>query len=207
MAWQQLRHFSFSANFHCGNIVANYPWDYSITPHPFTQLLESLALSYTQVHPVMLNSLQFPRGIVQGASWYTINGSMQDWSTFHHHDLQITVELSKSKIPPYQQLENFYQQNRASLINFWKMYQRGIGLLTGANTPQVQMELSWRGPSGEFIYVGQVHITEEIYLPLLPGDYQGKIHFDDHSSAHDQILSFQVPENFSVIPKYLLLHL
>lgn len=118
MVWQASRRFRLSANFHGGAEVINYPWDTTKDIHPQIDFVRSISLEYAKQAPYIGASSSFPQGITNGYDWYEVNGGMQDWSYYWHRDLQITVELSAQKWPPYHMVERYYTQNRAALLTY-----------------------------------------------------------------------------------------
>jgi hypothetical protein len=125
MKFQASRNFSFSANFHGGAVVVNYPWDSTYDRHPFDRLVKDISLEYARRNPEMKNSRSFPGGITNGADWYIVRGGMQDWSYFFHNDLQVTVELSQKKWPNYSKIKNYYKLNRDSLLYYMGAIHQG----------------------------------------------------------------------------------
>jgi predicted deacylase len=118
MRWQAQRRFKLSANFHGGAEVVNYPWDTTPNAHPRIALVKDLSLDYANRAPYLFQSTVFENGIVNGYTWYEVNGGMQDWSSYWHNDLQVTIELSEEKWPAYFKVEEYYSKNREALINF-----------------------------------------------------------------------------------------
>lgn len=118
MRWQASRRFRLSANFHGGAEVVNYPWDTASNPHPELSVVKNLSLEYARRAPYIGASTAFRNGIVNGYEWYEVDGGMQDWSSYWHGDLQVTIELSRQKWPSYGQVDGYYLQNRDALINF-----------------------------------------------------------------------------------------
>ena len=128
MKFQAERKFSLSANFHGGTIVANYPWDSKYDRHPLDGLVKELSLAYAELNPEMRSSTEFAGGITNGADWYLVKGGMQDWSCFFYNDLQITLEVSHSKWPNYNDIPGFYKSNRDSMLNYMSNVHRGAGI-------------------------------------------------------------------------------
>lgn len=133
MNFQSQRQFSLSANFHGGAVCVNYPWDSTLVRHPFNDLLVDLSLTYSTHNTPMYNSSEFNRGITNGADWYVVKGGMQDWSYVFHNDLQVTVELSDYKWPPYNQIPQFYQDNKESMISYLEKIHQGAGFKLSSN--------------------------------------------------------------------------
>uniref|UniRef100_A0A158PAH9 Peptidase_M14 domain-containing protein n=1 Tax=Angiostrongylus cantonensis TaxID=6313 RepID=A0A158PAH9_ANGCA len=115
---QWLRQFPFlvSANLHGGSLVANYPYDDSVTgqdqiysPSPDDKLFVELAYRYARAHPRMWKTGRrcglsvdgdvFFNGITNGAAWYHLAGGMQDWQYVHTNAFEITVEMGCFKFP------------------------------------------------------------------------------------------------------------
>ena len=73
--WLDSRKFITSISFHGGAIVANYPYDGNsdnrnvLTPTPDHTTMQYLCRTYAASNSDMLNSREFPGGIVNGAEW------------------------------------------------------------------------------------------------------------------------------------------
>jgi len=128
MKFQRERNFAFSANFHGGSVVVNYPWDTSEEKFPLEKLIVDLSKEYASTVPGMGDSRRFKDGVVNGYRWYEVDGGMQDWSYNWHNDLQVTIELSDNKWPNYSEMEGFYNDNRSSLIRYIKRIHQGAGV-------------------------------------------------------------------------------
>jgi hypothetical protein len=77
----------------------------------------------------------FPQGITNGADWYIITGSLQDWSYFATGCIDVTVEMSDVKWPPASQLGGFWDDNRDSYLHFIRSARYGVnGVVTDATT-------------------------------------------------------------------------
>lgn len=127
MEWQKSRNFSLSANFHGGAEVVNYPWDTIADQHPLHDLVIEISKDYAKQVPGMRNSTEFPGGIVNGYAWYEVNGGMQDWSYYWHNDLQVTIELSNTKWPRYDEVARYWEENKIALIDFLEKVHQGQG--------------------------------------------------------------------------------
>lgn len=76
MNWIQSRSFVLSANFHGGAVVANYPYDGTLSYRsgvieatPDHELFRQLSLVYSEAHTEMHLSNEFADGITNGAEW------------------------------------------------------------------------------------------------------------------------------------------
>ncbi len=128
-------HFTLSANFHGGALVANYPWDkklpgddgagnYAAAPDDATFI--DLALTYASNNLPMFNSPFFQNGITNGADWYEISGGMQDWNYYYLHDKELTIEVSQIKWPAYSTIAQFWLDNREAMLAYMEKIFTGI---------------------------------------------------------------------------------
>ena len=72
----------------------------------------------TGVVPCDGNRVQFPDGITNGAHWYSVAGGMQDWNYVATNDFEITLELGCVKYPKAEHLEEYWIDNKESLLAF-----------------------------------------------------------------------------------------
>jgi hypothetical protein len=142
--WIKSTQFTLSANFHGGALVASYGWDgvpsgritsgvYSAAPDD--ELLKYLAHLYSDNHLKMSfknTNSEFggspDYGITNGAYWYALYGSMQDFNYIHAQCAEITFEVSEIKYPPAGTLQQFYKDNRESMLKYLEQgYQSVVG--------------------------------------------------------------------------------
>jgi predicted deacylase len=170
MAFQASRKFALSANFHGGSVVVNYPWDTTYDLHPLDQLVREISVDYASLNAPMRNSREFDQGVTNGAQWYVVKGGMQDWSYHWYNDLQVTVELSDDKWPNYNQIPQFYADNKASLLAYLKRVHQGAGFKLSQDLSGTVEIQSSRGSLGSFPFSGG-----EFYKVLEEGAYTFKI--------------------------------
>ncbi len=140
--------FVLSSNLHNGSIVVNYPWDHlpgetpglpnNYSDCPDDDFAVYIANEYASHNTEMAESSEFENGITNGASWYQISGSMQDWNYHYYGDLEETFEVSYTKWPTnYSYIEERWLYNRTSMIMYILGVHSGIkGLITDAETNQ-----------------------------------------------------------------------
>jgi Zinc carboxypeptidase len=82
-----------------------------------------LAQTYSALHPAMhLNSVEgFVNGTTNGARWYPVIGSLQDWLWHNTGGVDITLELHEDKKPPAGTLEKMWEENKQPLMRFMEM--------------------------------------------------------------------------------------
>eukprot|EP01099_Mayorella_cantabrigiensis_P002738 TRINITY_DN2213_c0_g1_i1.p1 TRINITY_DN2213_c0_g1~~TRINITY_DN2213_c0_g1_i1.p1 ORF type:complete len:517 (-),score=97.54 TRINITY_DN2213_c0_g1_i1:149-1699(-) len=133
MNWISSKNFILSANFHGGEVVANYPWDGNF-PHisglytgtQDDELFKNLALTYSRSHSSMYKSRAFTNGITNGAEWYVLYGGMQDWNYWKKGCFELTLEVSTIKTPRATSLPAYWEENRVSLIAYMQLVHTGI---------------------------------------------------------------------------------
>ncbi|KAF8566804.1 hypothetical protein P879_06576 [Paragonimus westermani] len=146
MQWMKDINFVLSANLHGGSMVVNYPYDSSpagesqLNETPDHPIFIELALSYADHNPEMRtgehtcedDDKHFDQGIVNGADWYPINGSMQDYNYLATNAFELTVELGCTKFPEPSWLPTYWEQNKIALLNFMTQVHRGVkGMIYG----------------------------------------------------------------------------
>ncbi|XP_033644995.1 carboxypeptidase D-like isoform X1 [Asterias rubens] len=159
MEWIQSIQFALTVNFHGGALVANYPFDnvlpedrdpsdssqYSISPDDV--FYREMSSTYAQNHPRMHLKQEnrcdgwdgegFEGGITNGADWYIVKGSMQDYNYIYHGCMAILVELSCCKYPNASGLPEFWNENRRSMLAVLQQVHRGVkGIVTDNDTDE-----------------------------------------------------------------------
>jgi hypothetical protein len=120
--------FILSANLHGGTEVMNYPWDLWERRHPDTWWFEYICREYADT--AMFYSppgyMTFLGGVTNGWDWYPITGGRQDYVTYFTGGREVTMEISNLKHPPSSSLENYWEYNRRSLLNYMEQAAYGI---------------------------------------------------------------------------------
>ncbi|KAM4714327.1 carboxypeptidase Z-like [Anableps anableps] len=139
MKWIRSIPFVLSANFHGGNLMVSYPYDLSkhpqgqnmFSPTPDDKVFKLLAGTYADLNkrtprecrPSLAGS---HKGVINGAQWHSIAGSMQDFNYLHTNCFEVTVALGCDKFPPEEELFLSWQDNHEALITFIEAAHRGI---------------------------------------------------------------------------------
>lgn len=74
-----------------------------------------------KAHPTMHKGdacVKFNEGITNGASWYIVEGGMQDWSYAYTSDMEITIELGCTKYPQENDLKSYWDDNKGALLAY-----------------------------------------------------------------------------------------
>ena len=144
MNWTADHNFVLSYNMHGGALVVNYPWDQTPGSSKLGKTYSAsfddetfiwLSLGYSIRNTPMYNSGSFTNGITNGAAWYEITGGMQDWNYHYHSSMEVCLEISDQKWPPFSQIAGFWQENRSSMLWYLMGAHKGIkGIVTNSET-------------------------------------------------------------------------
>lgn len=169
MDYANAGHFVISENGHSGALVVNYPWDYQYALAPDDAALIRLSLEYSTYNLPMYNG-SFSQGITNGAEWYVVYGTLQDWSYFATGCIDVTIECNNVKWPPANQLDGLWDDNRESFLHFIKAARYGInGVVTSASTGlPLDAEITVTGNS-EHVFTDPAH--GDYYKLLDTGTY------------------------------------
>lgn len=177
MDWTAAHSFTLCANYHSGALVVNYPYDLipgvpsgSEAICPDDGLMKYISTAYAELNPPMHNNFAFPGGITNGSAWYSITGGMQDWHYRYTGMIDLTIELSNTKIPATGSLPGLWEDNREAMLAFLALAHRGArGIVTDRITggPLYAQVLVDDNPQPVFTDpdVGDFHRL------LLPGTY------------------------------------
>ncbi|XP_053318763.1 adipocyte enhancer-binding protein 1 [Spea bombifrons] len=99
-----------------------------------------LAISYASAHLNMADTARGSchaddytkgMGIVNGAKWRPVSGSMNDFSYLHSNCMELSIYLGCDKFPHESELVEEWENNKESLLNFMEQVHRGIkGIVT-----------------------------------------------------------------------------
>uniref|UniRef100_A0A8D0L8R4 Peptidase M14 domain-containing protein n=1 Tax=Sphenodon punctatus TaxID=8508 RepID=A0A8D0L8R4_SPHPU len=135
--------FVLGGNLQGGELVVAYPYDMvrstwktqENTPTPDDHVFRWLAYSYASTHRLMTDArrrvchtedFQKEDGTVNGASWHTVAGSINDFSYLHTNCFELSIYVGCDKYPHESDLPEEWENNRESLIVFMEQVQRGI---------------------------------------------------------------------------------
>ncbi|KRZ18696.1 Carboxypeptidase -like protein [Trichinella zimbabwensis] len=185
MSWIEKIPVILSMDIHGGSLVVNYPYDSRVDARsvysaaPDDDVLKHLALSYSQNNLRMsqnsetwcpLDSERFKDGITNGANWYSIEGSLQDYMYSMRGSMALTLEMSCCKYPNPEILKTIWNENLPSLLQFWKQALTGIkGIVRNADSAApIEATLKIVGRDISF----STTKNGEFYRILLPGKYR-----------------------------------
>ncbi len=169
-----------SANIHTGAEVLNYPWDTWSHWHADNDFFVFLSREYVDTVHANLPSgwgtylSDLNNGITHGYAWYYITGSRQDFVTYYTGGREITMELSKVKMPGAYLLPSFWEANYLSLINYIARAQYGLrGIVRDMDTQKpLRAKVSIPNFDFEKSYVFSDSIKGSFFRYPAPGNYQ-----------------------------------
>jgi hypothetical protein len=184
--WDARIPFILEANFHGGALVVNYPYDGGMDHNgnrfgngvasiaDDDKELKFISLAYAQNHGTKMQGCggtSFRQGITNGAEWYSIYGSMQDYNYATAAMYAVTLEVSCCKHPAPSDLPGIWNENRNSMLQFLLQSLRGIkGFVStafGQPLSGVTLKITGR-PRTEF----KTTSLGEFWRILLPGQYE-----------------------------------
>ncbi len=168
--------FVMSANFHGGAEVANYPWDTWPQLAADDDWWEMVSREYADTCQFYSTSGYFTdldNGITNGYAWYTISGGRQDYMNYFKNCRELTLEISETKLLPESQLDNFWEYNYRSLINYMKQSLYGFsGIVTNSVTGDpVHAKVNISGHDYDNSYVYSNLPVGNYYRPIKEGTY------------------------------------
>ena len=138
MRFLEERRFALSIGLHSGAEVVNYPWDKWTRDHPDDAWFNDISRRYADtVHlhaePGYMTFLD--NGVTKGWVWYVVRGGRQDYVTWGLGGREVTLEIDDTKMTPGPNLEQLWEWNRRSLLNYIAEAMTGVrGTVTDAVT-------------------------------------------------------------------------
>ncbi|KAM6951759.1 inactive carboxypeptidase-like protein X2 [Aplochiton taeniatus] len=143
VAWMEKMPFVLGGNLQGGELVVTFPYDRTRsqavtraqTPTPDDHVFRWLAFSYASTHRLMADAGRrvchtedFAKedGTINGASWHTAAGSMNDFSYLHTNCFELSMYVGCDKFPHASELPEEWENNRESLLFFMEQVHRGI---------------------------------------------------------------------------------
>ncbi|XP_078678786.1 carboxypeptidase D-like [Branchiostoma floridae x Branchiostoma belcheri] len=144
LEWAESYPFVLGANLHGGSLVAVYPFDLGQNPADLSsysataddELYRHLAGTYARAHPDMARcgarvtcdnlNTTCNGGIKNGANWFSVPGSVLDYSYLGTNALEVALELGCDKFPAPEELPRLWDDNREPLLAYMEQVHIGI---------------------------------------------------------------------------------
>lgn len=178
IAFAEAHNFIFSANFHGGAEVMNYPWDSwysSQNLHADDNWFEKVATDYVTEARLVNSSFMtdvVSSGVTEGADWYLVDGSRQDNMMYFHNCREITIEISSVKTLSSDQLPYYWDINKNSLLNYIEEVLYGInGTVKNINGEPLnaKIEIESHDKDNSWVVTDPEH--GDYYRLIAPGTY------------------------------------
>ena len=167
--------FTMAANYHGGAEVINYPWDNRKTRHVDNEWWRMLSRQYADLAQEENPDYMTDRdnGITNGADWYKIYGSRQDYMNYYQQCRELTVECSTTKCPPASDLPMYWDYNRNSIYAFLNQVLFGIhGIVKDADTQEpLKASIKILNHDIEYSMVESQIPDGDFYRPIKAGAY------------------------------------
>ena len=168
--------FTMSANYHGGAEVMNYPWDAVYTDHPdkaWWQLISAEYVSNARVYSSSYMTDTYSSGVTNGASWYVITGSRQDYENAYGECREITIECSSTKKPSASNMPTYWNYNHTAMLAFIEQCTKGVhgfvyDAVTGASLEGVTVTVENHDNSLSTV---TTHNVGDFHRPIKGGTY------------------------------------
>jgi len=172
--------FVFSANYHGGSEVMNYPWDTWSKSHPDEDWFEYVSYQYADTVKKYGGSSYFsdvePGGVTNGYDWYSIAGGRQDYTTYFCNGREITIEVSTVKMPPAASLPSYWDYNKIAMLDYMGQCLKGIhGIVTDSLTGEpLKAKIFILGHDTDSSHVYSDEVNGYFQRLIAPGTYDIK---------------------------------
>lgn len=180
MDFMKEHNFVMSANFHAGMTVVIYPWHCILRDHPDKEWFIHVAREYADTAQEYGPSgffIDMDNGITNGYIFYAAIGTKIDWSNYYMHCREVQIELSPSKMLPETQLDNFWDYNYKSFLNYIEQVLYGIrgtvidGVTGEGIRAKVFVEDHDIHEDSSFVYSDSSGKHGNYYRPIYAGTY------------------------------------
>jgi hypothetical protein len=172
--------FVISANFHGGDEVVNYPWDYpgnkTTATHADNAWFVNISRAYADTvhtHSAAGYLTDLDNGITLGSAWYEINGGRQDFITWYLQGREVTIELDYTKMTAPSELENLWQYNWRSLLGYLENAMYGVHgyVMDATSSNPVEARVYIQGYDKDSSQVYSDSLNGSFTRLLLPGTW------------------------------------
>ncbi len=186
--------FTMSANYHGGAEVVNYPWDNSKKRHVDDKWWQMISRQYADLaheeNPDYMTDRN--NGVTNGADWYVINGSRQDYMNYYEQCREVTIECSSTKCPPASDLPLYWQYNRNSIYALLNQVLYGIhGTVRDAETQQpLNASVKVLDYDETYSMVESQLPYGDFYRPIKAGTYTIEVETDGYVTKRETVVVY-----------------
>ncbi len=202
--------FVMSANIHGGIECVNYPWDNWVSSqrkhadHDWWYMVsrEFADTARFYSHHNYMNPVggNFIRGVTHGGDWYVVERGRQDYMNYYANQRELTLELSNIKVLPTDSLDNHWEYNYRSLLNYMNQATFGIRghVRDLAASRPVQASIELRGHDKDNSQVFSDSANGQYYRPVQAGTYEMYVRAEGYPDYSFDVVRTQSYQSTSI---------
>lgn len=183
--------FTMSATYHGGAELINYPWDNNYQRHADDEWWKFVSREYaTLAQEIDGNYMtDMNNGITNGADWYVIEGSRQDYMNYYQQCRELTIECSLQKCPPAYELPDFWNYNYNSIFAYMNQCINGIhGRIVDADTRNaIEATITILDHDQEYSVVNSQFPYGDFHRPIKAGVYTMEIKSKGYATVYETV--------------------
>lgn len=183
--------FTMSATYHGGAELVNYPWDNNYERHVDDEWWQCVSREYATLAQENNEDYmtEMNNGITNGADWYIINGSRQDYMNYYRQCREATIECSLQKCPPADEIPAFWNYNYNSIFAYMNQCINGIhGRVIDVYTKNaVKATIRILNHDEEYSVVETQLPYGDFHRPIKGGEYVVEIKSPGYRTAYQTI--------------------
>ena len=185
--------FTMSANYHGGAEVMNYPWDAVYDSHPDVDWFEMVCAEYVtnaRENSSSYMTSPYDDGVTNGAAWYVITGSRQDYENAFGECREITIECSTTKKPSASNMPTYWNYNHTAMLALLEQCTKGVhGLVTDSLTgaPLTGAVITVQDLDNDLSKVTSHAPAGDFHRPIKGGTYTFTISKDGYETKQVQV--------------------
>ena len=170
----------------------NYPGDNQTELHVDDAWWRMLSRQYADLvhekNPAYMTDRD--NGVTNGAAWYVVNGSRQDYMNYYRQCREVTVECSSTKCPPASYLPIYWEYNRNAIYTFLGQALFGIrGVVRDAKTQQpLKALVRILNHDQEYSIVESQFPNGDFYRPIKAGTYTIEINANGYLPKRETVV-------------------
>lgn len=191
MQFAEEHQFTMSATYHGGAELINYPWDNDYKRHVDDEWWQYVSREYADLAQVVNNNYMTDMndGITNGADWYVINGSRQDYMNYYQQCREVTIECSLQKCPPAYEMPDFWSYNINSIFAYMNQCINGIhGKVIDSYTKNaVEATIKILDHDEDYSVVKTQLPYGDFHRPIKAGEYIVMIESKGYTTVYDTV--------------------
>lgn len=183
--------FTMSATYHGGAELVNYPWDNNYERHVDDEWWQYVSREYATLAQENAENYMTDMndGITNGADWYVIKGSRQDYMNYYQQCREVTIECSLQKCPPAYELPDFWSYNYNSIFAYMNQCINGIhGRVIDSETKNaVEATITILAHDKDYSVVKSQYPCGDFHRPIKAGTYMIEIKSEGYTTAYETV--------------------